>query len=149
MPDDVAKYRQITDCINNVNICGFVPNGKLHNYFAASDLLVMPYQKEVSVSSGMGSTSEWMSPMKMFEYMAARRPIISSDLPVLREVLRHEENAILIDPLDIEKWVQQIIRLRYNAELRQKLSQKAWEDVAEKYTWDKRVQNIFSKLNFK
>ena len=42
--------------------------------------------------------------MKMFEYMAAGRAILSSDLPVLREVL-NEENAILLPPDEPAAWV--------------------------------------------
>ena len=55
----------------------------------------MPYSRRTVAHGGI--TTDWMSPLKMFEYMAAARPIVASDLPALREVL-NENNALLIPP---------------------------------------------------
>ena len=61
------------------------------------DYLIAPYQNKVYVhgaaseTSGNKSkleTSRWMSPLKLFEYMEAKKPIITSDLPAIREILR-------------------------------------------------------------
>ena len=44
-------------------------------------------------------TSErYTSPLKLFEYLAAGRPIVASDLAALREVLRHDDTALLVEP---------------------------------------------------
>ncbi len=59
-----------------------------------------------------------MSPLKLFEYMAHGLPIVSSDLPALREVLENESNALLCDPDDIVAWVSAIERLRSSLQLR-------------------------------
>ena len=72
--------------IKNVHLTGFVPNEELPLYQAACDILLMPYEEAIAGSSG-GDTARFASPMKAFEYMAAGRPILSSDLPVFREVL--------------------------------------------------------------
>ena len=61
---------------------------------------MMPYGKMVAGSSG-GNIAEVSSPMKMFEYMASGRVILTSDIPVLREVL-NENNAVFYIPEDIE-----------------------------------------------
>ena len=58
----------------------------------------MPYQAKVSIGVKGHDTGRWMSPMKMFEYMAAGVPVISSDLAVLREILINEKNALLVSP---------------------------------------------------
>ena len=73
--------------LKNVTLIGFVPNAELPLYLAACDVLLMPYQQNIQVQGSTISTHEWMSPMKMFEYMAAKRLIISSDFPILRTVL--------------------------------------------------------------
>lgn len=40
-------------------------------------------------------------PIKLFEYMAAGLPVISSDFPVWREIVESSDCALLVDPLDI------------------------------------------------
>ena len=47
----------------------------------------MPYQRNVGIGTKNSDTSNWMSPMKMFEYMSTGVPIVSSDLPVLKKFL--------------------------------------------------------------
>ena len=51
------------------------------------------------------------SPLKLFDYMAAGVPIVASDLPALREVLRHEENALLARPGDPEAFALAVRRV--------------------------------------
>jgi len=145
IPSDINKWREKTKDFKNIKFTGFVPNGQVKKYLWAFDVLLMPYQKRVSGSSG-GDISNWMSPLKMFEYMASRRPIVASDLPVIKEILEHERNALLVGPSDIDNWVFQIKRLMNDKDLRETLAQKAWEDVSQNYTWNKRVEKIFSGL---
>ncbi len=83
---DAWRVRLVQAGIGNVHLAGFVPNEALPLYQAACDVLLMPYQEAIAGSSG-GDTARFASPMKVFEYMASGRPILSSDLPVLREVL--------------------------------------------------------------
>ena len=78
------------------------------------DVLLMPYQRKVSIGDHSADTSRWMSPMKMFEYMAAKKPFISSDLDVLREVLTDEVNALLVDPENVKAWDKALKRLISN-----------------------------------
>ena len=93
----------------NVILAGFVPNAELPIYQAACDFLLMPYQQQVAASSG-GDISAYLSPMKLFEYMACQRPILSSNLPVLQEVLQ-PEFAILLPPQDVNAWVATLSEL--------------------------------------
>jgi len=145
-PLDIDKWKDKTKDFKNIEFTGFVPHREVREYISSFDVLLMPYQTKVLGSSGKQDIGSWMSPMKMFEYMAGRRPIIASDLSVIREVLRHEENAILVDPLDVDSWIQQIKRLKDNAKLGQTLAQRAWDEAREKYTWERRVKIIFSEL---
>ncbi len=138
--DSVAKHRQeaAKRKFTNIHLQGFVPNADLPLYLAACDVLVMPYQRRVMTSSGNGDTTTFMSPMKLFEYMAVGRLIISSDLPVLREVL-NEQNAMLCAPEDKNAWRLAIERAMTGVQWRDRLAQTASRD-AEQYTWRRRVR---------
>jgi glycosyltransferase involved in cell wall biosynthesis len=98
---DVRARLQQKD-LSNVILTGFVDNQKLPLYQAASDVLLMPYERSIAGSSG-GNSADICSPMKMFEYMAAGRAIITSDLPVIHEVL-NEEAAYFCPPDDPKAW---------------------------------------------
>jgi len=129
--------------LRNIKFVGFVNNSELPSYLAACDILLMPYQRQVKVSGG-GDTSAWMSPMKMFEYMATGRVIISSDLPVLREVL-NEGNSILCDPDDLNAWKRNIKTVLDDRSLQKRLGDQARKD-AEQYSWMKRAKRVLSVL---
>ena len=144
--EDVTNLRIRVESRNlrNVILTGFIPNSELPCYQAACDLLLMPYQRKVAGSSG-GDISKYLSPMKLFEYMACGRPILSSDLPVFREVL-NERNAVLIIPDDIDQWVENIEALISDSDTRRELSERAKMDVKQ-YTWKTRAERILSGIN--
>ncbi|HSB66256.1 MAG TPA: glycosyltransferase, partial [Anaerolineales bacterium] len=128
---DAWKKHLADENINNITLTGFIDNSQLPFYQAAADILLMPYERVITGSSGGNSTS-YASPMKMFEYMACRRAIISSDLPVIREVL-NPSNSMLCPPEDIDVWSQALGNLIYDEERRQKLAEQAWMDI-QQYT---------------
>jgi glycosyltransferase involved in cell wall biosynthesis len=104
----------------------------------------MPYQLRVAASSG-GDISRYLSPMKLFEYLACERAIISSDLPVLQEVL-NSQNAILLSGEDIDSWVGALRKLHLDPALRKKLAIQARQD-ANLYTWESRATRILEGLD--
>jgi glycosyltransferase involved in cell wall biosynthesis len=132
--NDVVKWKKLLEeeKVANITLTGFVENSQLPFYQTAADILLMPYEKVITGSSGGDSTS-YASPMKMFEYMACRRAIISSDLPVIREVL-NTSNAMLCPPEDVASWSQALGNLIYDEEKRQLLAEQAWSDI-QRYTW--------------
>ena len=82
--------------------------------------------------------------MKMFEYMASGKVIVSSDLPVLREIL-NEDNSYLVDPENITEWINVINHILQNKEEAIKKAKKAKEDV-KNFTWSKRVKKILLSI---
>ncbi len=140
-PQDVRRLRaQVQrEGLRNVILTGFIPNAELPVYQAACDMLLMPYQRQVAASSG-GDIARYLSPMKLFEYMASARPIISSDLPVLKEVLE-PEFAIFMPPDDAGSWVAAIQSLSEDPQRRAELGSAASMN-ANRYSWDSRAQRI-------
>jgi glycosyltransferase involved in cell wall biosynthesis len=125
--------------LRNVHVAGFINNDKLPLYQAAADILVMPFGTVIAGSSG-GNSVEICSPMKMFDYLAAGRAIMASNLPVLHEVL-NDSNALLLPPDDEAVWHMALNRLVSQRSLRDSLGQQARKD-ASRYSWVKREAAI-------
>lgn len=144
-PEDIERISNHLEenNITNVVLTGFISNDILPKYQAASNLLLMPYQKEISGSSG-GNTAAFFSPIKLFEYMAVGRPILSSDMPVLREVL-DERNSILLPPADSEKWAETIKELEADQAKRESLG-KIVKELSKEYSWQSRAEKILKEL---
>ncbi len=125
--------------LTNVIFTSFLPNERIPLYQSAADVLLMSYQRTVATSSG-GNTAEFCSPMKMFEYLAAGRAILASDLPVLHEVL--DDSMAVFCPLDnVEAWEIALGELLNDSERRQVLGQRA-RNAAEQYSWVVRARRI-------
>ena len=142
---DLAAWRE-RPTPDNVLFHGFVPPSRLPALYESFDLLLMPYQRSVGVRSGRSDTARWMSPMKMFEYLSAGRAIVSSDLPVLREVLENEGNALLVDPEDRAAWRRAIERLAADESLRARLAARGRESFGRHHSWAARARKVLAGL---
>jgi glycosyltransferase involved in cell wall biosynthesis len=141
--EDISAWRVRTGGVDNMTFHGFVEPGQVERYRKAMDVLLVPYQKSVLIQ-GRLDTAQWMSPLKVFEYMASRRPMVISDLPVLREVV-NERNAIIVPPDDMDQWRQALVRLRDPA-LRQRVADAAYADFVAHHTWHQRAQSVLRGL---
>lgn len=130
--------------LSNVIVTGFIPNAELPVYQVACDALLMPYQRQVAASSG-GDIARYLSPMKLFEYMACERPILSSNLPVLMEVLA-PDFAILLPPDDVNSWVIALRNLSGDVHQQAELGRRARLN-ANRYTWEARAQQVLEGIS--
>ena len=89
----------------------------------------------------------YMSPLKLFEYMVSKRPIVASDLPSVREIL-NEENAVLVEPGNPNALANGIEKVLSDEELANKIAEKAYEDV-QQYSWERRTRRILEFINTK
>jgi glycosyltransferase involved in cell wall biosynthesis len=135
------RGRLASQGLTNVSLTGFVENTRLPLYQAAADVLLMPYERVIEGSSG-GNSAEICSPMKMFEYMAAGRAILSSDLPVLHEVL-DTDTAIFCPPEEPSAWERALSGLLENPLAREAMGRRAALAV-EQYTWLSRAAKILA-----
>ena len=111
-----------------------VPNSEVPRVIKACDVCTIPWPwTEFS--------AYYTSPLKLFEYMAAGVPIVASDLPSLKEILRHDENAWLVLPGEPAALAEGIKTLLTDQKRAQRLGQKACEEV-KGYTWGTRAAQI-------
>jgi glycosyltransferase involved in cell wall biosynthesis len=145
-PDDVAKWKLALAQADNVHFHGFVPPAELHRYRDAVDVNVAPYLRRVFGAGNGAEISRWMSPLKIFEYMASGRAIVCSDLPALREVLEEGQTALFCDPDRPSTWCAALERLRDDPELRSELGRNARALLERSYTWKQRAARILESL---
>lgn len=103
-------------------------------YLKAADVLVLPNSAKEEISR------LYTSPLKLFEYMASSVPIVSSDLPSIREVLNESMTNFFIpgDPTDLARAIK--YTLSHLDEARNK-AKTALEEV-KKYAWQNRAKMI-------
>jgi glycosyltransferase involved in cell wall biosynthesis len=144
-PADLRR-RGLSDLPANLELHGFVPPGALAGLYAAFDVLLLPPQRLVVGATGRTDISRWMSPLKVFEYMAARRPIVASDLPVLQEVLVDRKNALLVPPDDVDAWVESIRMLIERPDLARDLATAAFDGFMREHTYRARAARVLEGL---
>lgn len=133
---DIARYREYIreHKIGNILMLGYKPKPEIPLFLAAADVLVLPNTAKSSESKN------YTSPLKLFDYMASRRPVAASDLPSIREIV-NERNALLVSPDDPAALADGIRRLLDDPALGERLATQAFADVRE-YTWEKRAKKI-------
>ena len=144
-----GKRNEKISSSNNFKVFPIVTYKKLTNLIGKADLLLMPYQSKISISSEnvKDDISKFISPLKMFEYMASGTPIISSDLKVLKETLIDRKNSILVkNYTNPFSWKSAIIKIENNLNLRKKISLNSIIS-ASKNTWEIRVKKIIELYN--
>jgi glycosyltransferase involved in cell wall biosynthesis len=129
----------------NVRLHGFVAPAETERLCLAFDVLLAPYQSDVRIAGG-GETAAWMSPLKVFGYMAAAKPILCSDLPVLHEVIEDGRNGILVPPDDPDAWATALQRLIEDRALREQLGATAHADFLTRHTWRQRASRVLEGL---
>jgi glycosyltransferase involved in cell wall biosynthesis len=136
--EDIARLKADAGALSNVFFTGFLPNRQVPAYLKASDVLLMPYPATCE-------TAEWMSPLKLFEYMAAGRAIVATDLPALRVHLTHGRNAHLVSSGDAAGMADAIRCIISDGDYAHRLGQAARSDVAP-YTWHNRARAVMARF---
>ena len=134
---------QTNNRLKNIHLYGHRDHAEVPSYLKSFDVCIAPYQHRALIKTGR-NTSRWISPMKIFEYMAAERPIICSNLPVIHEILQDDHSAFLPPASDEEKWADTLDVLHDNPHVAKRIAANAHEALIDKYTWDKRVEAILA-----
>lgn len=143
---DSARWRASCAGQTNLSLHGHIPHAEVAARMAGCDILIAPYAAQVSHVGG-GDIGRWMSPLKLFEYMAAERPIVTSDLPVLREVVRNGETALLCTPGDLAAFAAALTRLATDPALRVRLGSAGRDLLEAEYTWEQRARRVLEGVD--
>jgi glycosyltransferase involved in cell wall biosynthesis len=139
---EAAKFRARAASLGltNVEFTGPVAHALIPKYLLAADILLAPFTAEGRDIAGK-VIIPFSSPLKLFEYMAAQKPIISSNIGAIPEIITHEENGLLLTPGDVAELVKAILRLLADSALAARLATNAQND-ARSYSWTDRVTRI-------
>jgi len=142
LDEDVDRYRRIAESkdAQNFELVGFVPHKSVALYLQASDVLVMPYTSKMTIKGG-AIAQEFTSPIKLFEYMAAARPIIATSISSVKEILEDKVNAVLVEPDSTDALYQGIEKVLRDSDLADRIANRAASDIKE-YTWEERVRKL-------
>lgn len=115
---------------------GAVAHEEVPRLIAAMDVAVAPYQIDGAF---------YFSPMKLYEYMAMKRPVVASGLGQVAELISDGRTGILCEPGDVDGFAEAFARLSRSAVLRERLGANARAAVARR-TWDFNARRISTVL---
>lgn len=141
LKEDIEFYKKLAvdfNLKNRILFTGQLRHALIPLYLRSFDVLIAPFPETEHYKF-------YMSPLKLFEYMASGRPIIASDLSSIREIL-NEGNAVLVEPNNPEALAEGIKKVLQDKNLTDRISRQAFENVKE-YTWDKRVEIIINFIS--
>lgn len=123
----------------HVHFLGFVPHAEIASVLSACDVLVYPAPK-----SSDPYYQRDVSPLKLFEYMAAGKPIACADLPPLKDIV-DRSTVRLYEPGNADACATAIQELIKNPAEAQKLAKAAHTKV-QRYTWEERMKRVLIRI---
>jgi glycosyltransferase involved in cell wall biosynthesis len=132
----LAEQARALGVADRVELRGHVPYERVPAALAEASVALLPLPDEPVARL-------FTSPLKLFDYMAAGVPIVASDLPSLREVLRDGENALLANAGDADAFAAAVRRLLADRSLADRLGRQALIDV-QQYSWDARARALLA-----
>jgi glycosyltransferase involved in cell wall biosynthesis len=137
-PDDVAAAQALARDAGarNLTFTGWIDVHQLAPYLYAADVLLVP-----PTAAPLRTYGNTVLPIKTYTYLACGGAILAPALDDISEVLRHNDNAWLVTPDDVDAAVAGVNTLVTDQQLRARLAAAALADSAQ-YTWDARARTI-------
>jgi glycosyltransferase involved in cell wall biosynthesis len=134
---DLARVRALAERLGiagRVTFTGMIEPARVPGLLRTATILALP-------NPASAISNRFTSPLKLFEYMAAGRPIVASDLPSIREILHDERDALLIAPGDATAFAAAIRRLIAEPETAGRMGRAA-AALAPQYSWSRRAERL-------
>jgi glycosyltransferase involved in cell wall biosynthesis len=138
---DLGRVTRLADQLgiaDRITFTGLVEPANVAAFLQSADVLVLP-------NPASAISTRFTSPLKLFEYLAAGRAIVASDLPAIREVLHDEVEALLVPPGNADALAAAIRRLLNDRALGSRLARAA-ADAAPQYSWERRAERLEALL---
>lgn len=129
----------------NLTYFGYANKSQISSLMQAADVLIAPYSTKVYDNAGNDIT-DYMSPLKIFEYMSSKTPFVCSDMPFLRSFLQNDIHCLMAKAEDIDDWKCMLDRLIFDADKKIMLATNAYDLYIRNYTWDKRAVKVYGAI---
>jgi len=120
-----------------------VPHHEIPQLISSADICVAP------LGLNDRNVTQGACPIKVLEYMAAGRPLLASNMPIVRELVREDIDGLLFSPNDPDDLTRQVLALLNDFELSQRLATSASERALTKFTWhesQKKLVKVYAKF---
>lgn len=136
---EIDYWRNFGDgCHNNVIFSGFVNGDLVPRYLKSANILFIPYDShEKKMIMDINTTS----PIKLFEYMASKRPILGTDIAALNNILLDRKAALLVKN-GYDEAIKSLVNDTQKCEM---VAAEAYE-LAKQHTYTGRCERILSNL---
>jgi len=114
---------------------GNVPFEMAPYYINSYDICVAPWDTDLVGKVGL-------SPMKLFDYMACGRPIVSNSIFGVKEILEPNNAGITTDVNNPKKFAETLFYLIETPKKGQEIGQNARQTVLSSYTWEQTSRKI-------
>ena len=132
---------------HNLYLKNYLPYKDIPKNISKMDILLMPYQEKIAAAGNVGNIIDFTSPLKLFDYMACGKIIISSNVKVLREILKEKKNAIFIRNFNnVFSWKNEIKKIKILQSKRFIISQNNLK-LSKNYITGKRAKKFLENLN--
>ena len=139
----LAKQIRKLGVMDNVTVQPAVPHHEVPALIAEADICLAP------LGLNDRNVTQGACPIKVLEYMASSRPMVASNMPIVRELVREDVDALLFSPDDPEDLARQVLTLLQDYDLSRRLADSATERALTKFTWhaaQKKLVKVYSKL---
>jgi glycogen(starch) synthase len=116
-----APYEQRIQEENITNVQLITKDVKIEDYVNLADAVVLPYPNLISTEA---------NPSCLLESIACKTPVVTTDLPELRELVTPNEDALMAEPKNAQSLAENILRLLKDKRLQQKLSANAFRKIS-------------------
>jgi glycosyltransferase involved in cell wall biosynthesis len=117
---------------------GFVPHEQVRDYLALMDVAIAPYKSGSFKETGCF----YFSPLKIFEYMAMGKAIITAPLGQIQELIVDGESGRLIYAEDTAALKEAVLRMYHDLEYRTSLGLNARKRVQKYYSWRANAEKV-------
>ncbi|MBA7580309.1 D-inositol-3-phosphate glycosyltransferase [subsurface metagenome] len=129
--DMVKKYIR-ENHLSNIKLLGFVSNEELPDYYALSDIFILP-----------SKTGEGF-PMVVIEAFASGLPVISTNTGGQIEIIRDDQTGFIVEPNKSKQIAKKIEYLSENKKLLKEMSENCRKLIEKEFTWGKNVDKLLS-----